>query len=134
MAFSGISYLAVLIAAIAGQLAGVAWYGLLAKPWMNAAGVTPEQQAAMPKTAYGVALVAQFVIAFMLAGVIGHLGEFGLVTGVIAAHFCWLGFCAAPMAVNHRFQGLGWKLTLIDAGYWLLVFTLQGAIIGWMGV
>ncbi len=134
MAFTGISYLAVVLAAIAGQLAGVAWYGLFAKPWMTAAGISADQQAAMPKSSYGVALVAQFLIAFMMAGIIGHLGRFGLVGGVISAFFCWVGFCLAPMAVNHRFQLKGWDLTLIDAGYWLVVFVLQGAIIGWMGV
>jgi len=37
------------------------------------------------------------------------------------------------MAVNHRFQGKGWDLTLIDGGYWLVVFLLQGAILGWWG-
>lgn len=134
MAFSGINYLAILLAAIAGQVAGVAWYGGFAKPWLKAARLSEEQQAALSKSAYGVALVAQFVIAFMLAGAIGHIGAFGLTAGMISAFFCWLGFCLAPMAVNHRFQQLGWDLTIIDSGYWLLVFLLQGAIIGWMGV
>src|SRR5207244_4129514 len=38
MAFAGINYLAVVIAAIASWLAGAAWYTVLAKPWTAAIG------------------------------------------------------------------------------------------------
>ena len=43
MAFAGINYLAILIAAVASWLAGAVWYMALAKPWMAAIGVTAEQ-------------------------------------------------------------------------------------------
>ena len=38
MTFAGINYLAVLIAAAAGWVAGAVWYMALAKPWMAAVG------------------------------------------------------------------------------------------------
>lgn len=132
MTFEGMNYLAVVIAAIAGMIAGAAWYGLLANPWMKAVGMTEEPKQD-PKI-YVIALLAQFVIAYVLAGLIGHMGPHTLSNGIISALFAWVGFTLAPMAVNHRFQGAGWDLTIIDSGYWLLVFVLQGAIIGWMGV
>jgi hypothetical protein len=43
MAFAGINYLAVLIAAVASWLVRAFWYMALAKPWMAAVGMTPEQ-------------------------------------------------------------------------------------------
>ncbi|MEO0327813.1 MAG: DUF1761 domain-containing protein [Pseudomonadota bacterium] len=132
MDFSGINYIAIVLAAIAGMVSGAIWYGVFAKPWMRAVGIK-EQPEPNPKI-YIVALIAQFVIAYLMAGMIGHLGVFSLSSGLITAFFCWLGFCVAPMAVNHRFQDKGWDLTMIDGGYWLVVFLLQGAILGWMGV
>ncbi len=131
MSFEGLNYLAVLAAAFAGMISGAVWYGVFAKQWMKAVGYT-EQPQPNPKI-YIVALIAQFVIAYLLAGIIGHLGAFSLTQGIVTAFFCWLGFCVAPMAVNHRFQDKGWDLTVIDGGYWLLVFVLQGAIIGFLG-
>ncbi len=133
MDFSGINYLSVLPAAIAGMITGAIWYGVFAKPWMKAVGFTEDDVQQKPSL-YIVAVIAQLVIAYLMAGLIGHLGNYSLTGGVITAFFCWIGFCLAPMAVNHRFQNKGWDLTIIDGGYWLVVFLLQGAIIGWMGV
>ena len=132
MEFAGINYIAVLAAVIASMITGAVWYGVFAKQWMAAVGLKEEDIKQEPKL-YIIAVICQAVIAWMLAGVIGHLGEFGLVNGVIAAFFCWLGFVVTTMTVNHRFQGNGWNLTIIDGGHWLAVFLLQGAIIGWFG-
>ena len=43
MTFAGINYIAVLIAAAAGWVAGAAWYMALAKPWMAAVGTSKEK-------------------------------------------------------------------------------------------
>jgi hypothetical protein len=131
MDLSGISYIAILVAAFAGMMAGAAWYGIFAKPWMKAVGYTqpPEPN---PKI-YIVAAVAQLIIAYMLAVLFEHFPDVDMMDGILAAFFSWLGFCVTPMAVNHRFQDKGWDLTMIDGGYWFVVFILQGAILGWMG-
>ncbi len=75
-------------------------------------------------------------MAWMLAGVIGHLGpgEVNLHNGVISAAFVWFGFVITTLAVNNAFQGAKRSLTLIDGGHWLGVLLLQGAVIGLMGV
>jgi hypothetical protein len=41
MAFAGMNYLAVVIAAVAAWLAGAAWYMAFGKAWMAALGTTP---------------------------------------------------------------------------------------------
>jgi hypothetical protein len=38
------------------------------------------------------------------------------------------------MAVNYTFQRRPLVLTLIDAGHFLIVLIVMGAIIGWFGV
>jgi hypothetical protein len=145
MSFAGINYLAIVIAAVAAWLAGAAWYGALAKPWVAAQGKTMEefqaQRAALrgSTAAYApfiIAFVAELVMAWALAGVIGHLGA-GQVTlrnGVISAFFLWLGFVVTTLAVNYAFAARGLKLAAIDAGHWLLVLLVEGAVIGAMGV
>jgi hypothetical protein len=75
-------------------------------------------------------------MAWILAGVIGHLGP-GQVTirnGIISAAFAWVGFVATTMAVNYAFGGRTAKLYAIDVSHWLLVLLVMGAIIGAFGV
>jgi len=144
MSFAGVNYLAIVIAAVVAWLAGAAWYSGLAKPWVEAQGKTMEafkaEQAAKKGAAgyapFIIAFVALLVMAWCLAGVLGHLGvgQVTLRNGVISGAFLWLGFVLTTLGVNYAFGGRGIKLAAIDAGYWLLVLLVQGAIIGAMGV
>jgi hypothetical protein len=141
MTFAGINYLAVLAAAAAAWLASAAWYMSLGKMWMAALGKTPQQMAedrARPGAwlPFVYAFIADIVIAWMLAGVLGHLGP-GQVTlrnGVISAAFLWFGFVLTTMAVNYSFSGRDIKLLLLDAGNWLLALLVAGAVVGGIGV
>jgi hypothetical protein len=131
MPFAGISYLAVIVAAVVAYVFGAFWYMVLAKHWINAAGLTEP-----PKPALGpfvTAFVAQLVIAYFLAGLIGHLGDVTVTRSLTTAFFVWLPFVLAPMIVNHRFQGSTWRLTVIDGGHWLGVLLLMGLVIGLIG-
>lgn len=132
MDFSNLNYVAILIAAVSGMVSGATWYSIFAKPWMKAVGYA-EAPTPNPKI-YIVAILGQLVIAYMLATLFRHFPSVDMISGMLGAFFCWIGFCLAPMAVNHRFQDKGWDLTLIDGGYWLVVFLLQGAILGWWQV
>ena len=125
-----LNFVAIMAAVVASMLSGAAWYSIFAKPWMKAVGYSEVPQPD-PKI-YIVAAIAQLIIALTLSILFAHFPSIELVSGVVAGFFLWLGFCAAPMAVNHRFQSKGWDLTLIDAGFWLVVFVLQGGIIGWL--
>ncbi len=129
MTFTGISYLAVLVAAVAGF--GAAWYGVLGKQWMAPLGMTEQPKpSALP---FVTAFVAQFVMAWTLAGVLGHLGEVTIGRALITAGLIWFGFVLATMMVNHRFQSARWSLTLIDGGHWLGVLLAMGLVIGLFG-
>ena len=132
MPFTGISYLAVIVATVVAYVFGAVWYMVLARHWVKAAGFSePPKPTAAP---FVIGFVAQLVIAYFLAGLIGHLGDVTVMRGLITAFFVWLPFVLAPMIVNHRFQGLTWRLTLVDGGHWLGVFLLMGLVIGLIGV
>lgn len=140
MTFSGVNYIAVLVAAVVAWLASAAWYTSLGGFWTAALGKTPEQMA-QDRNKPGAflpfiyAFVANLIIAWMLAGLLGHLGagQVTLQNGVISGAFCWFGFVLTTMAVNYSFSRRNVRLLLIDAGNWLMEFIVIGAIVGAMG-
>ncbi len=90
----------------------------------------------MPVGLMALTFGALFLMALILAGVMGHLGATGftLKNGVLTGALCWLGFVITTMVVNHGYQGVKRALTVIDSGHWLAVLVLQGAILGLWGV
>jgi hypothetical protein len=137
MAFAGINHLAVLIAAMAGFVFGAAYYMGLSKQWLAAVGKTKEEVTAKRSPVpFIVSIVALLIMAWVLAGGIGHLGpgQVTLKNGVISALFMWLGFVITTLAVNNSFGQRRPILTVIDGIHWLGVLVIQGAIIGAMGV
>jgi hypothetical protein len=145
MPFAGVNYLAVLVAGIAGWLVGAAYYNAVARPWVRAHGRTMEDFKRQAEAAKGtpaaylpylLALLAELIMAWVLAGLLGHLGP-GQVTiwnGVVSAAFVWLGFVITTLAVNNMFGMRKPMLTVIDGGHWLLVLAIMGGIIGAFGV
>ena len=131
MTFSGINHLAVVVAAVAAWLASSLWYMSLRKPYAAALGKVP-----VPAFGpYLFAFVVDIIIAWMLAGLLGHLGvgQVTLRNGVISDVFVWFGFILTTMAVNYAFSGRDRRLLLIDAGNWLVVLLVAGAVIGLFG-
>lgn len=146
MLFTGINYIAVVVAGVASFAFGAVYYMSLAKPWMAAVGKTEEQvKSESSPLIYIVAIISQLVMAFMMAGVLGHLVPPGardtaavpsvtLTNGLITGFCIWFGFVLTTMLINHGFQGQKRALSLIDGGHWLGVLLLQGAVIGSFGI
>jgi Protein of unknown function (DUF1761) len=139
MTFAGVNYLAVVIAAIVAWLAGAVWYMTFGRTWMAALGITADKMAEARSQPgaflpFVYAFAAELLMAWVLAGLIGHLGAPTLRAGVISGAFCWLGFVITTLLVNNSFGRRDWRLLFIDGGHWLLVLLLMGAIIGSMGV
>ena len=139
MDFAGLNYYAVIVAAIVSYAFGAAYYMTLSKPWLSAVGKTEAdikgdgKQNPLP---FVVAFISQVIMAYVLAGLIGHLGsgQVTLTNGVLSGLFAWIGFVITTLATNHGFQGASVRLTLIDGGHWFGVLLLQGLVIGLIGV
>jgi hypothetical protein len=132
MTFGGANYIAILVAAVAAYLAGAIYYGWLGKIWMKAARIDPANaKMSLPLMATG--FICELIMAWVMAGVIGHFGDVSIKTGLISGFLLWLGFMATTLTVNQRYQGFGWDLTLIDGIHWLIVALLMGGIIGAFG-
>ena len=136
MQFAGMNYLAIIVAAAAGYVFSAIYYTLLSKPWQKTIGLKKNRRPSAPWIPFVIAAVADLVIAWVLAGVVGHLGV-GQVTvknAVISGGFIWFGFVLTTIAVNYGFAGRKPMLTLIDAAHWLGVLLVMGAILGLFGV
>jgi hypothetical protein len=129
---------AVLLAAVAAWIFGAIYYSLLGKAWLAAQGETSESMRAKNAGKSGIARIAPFIISFaaeivMAAGLQGILFHSAMDTmrqGIIAGALTWLGFIATTVAVNNAYPGRRFMLTVIDAGHWLGVMLIIGAVIG----
>jgi hypothetical protein len=128
-----VNWLAVIVAAIASMAFGAAWYTTLSKQWIAAIGKTREQLDASWQP-YAWCFAAELVMAYFIALVTPALfGEVGIWTGILAGVHMWLGFVITAMIINHRYQNMPWRLTLIDGGHLLGVLIVQGIVIGLFG-
>lgn len=144
MSFGGISYLGILVAALAGWLVGAGWYMALADPWVRAQGrsmdefkaeIAAHQGASAAWLPYVLAFVAELAMAWGLAGLLGHLGpeQTTIRNGIVSAFFVWLAFVIPTLAVNNMFSLRKPMLSVIDGGHWLAVLLVMGAVVGAFG-
>lgn len=135
MSFTGVNYIAIVVAAIIAFVFGAVYYGALSKPWMKAARIQPKEGSSggmMPPPALLInSIVCEIIMAGVLASVLKSIGASGIGAAVTAAFFLWLGFIATTVAVNQRYQSYGWDLTIIDAIHWLGVALIMGVVLGW---
>jgi hypothetical protein len=137
MAFAGINYLAIVIAAAAAFVFGGFYYHVLADVWVKAIGFTKKSMSkGASRTPLIITIIAELIMAWVLAGLIGHLGP-GQVTvqnGIVSGAFVWLGFVATTIVVNNAFGRRKLALSVIDGAHWLAALAIMGAIIGAFGV
>jgi uncharacterized protein DUF1761 len=141
MQFANVNFFSVVIAAVAAWIFGGIYYTALSKPWLAAQGKSLEQCKAEQAGKSGVAKAAPFILvfagelimAFVLYGILVHMGTFTLRAGVIAGAFCWFGFVLPTVTANNAFCGRKPMLTVLDSGAWLGALVIIGAILGQMG-
>ena len=137
MTFTGMNYLAILIAALAAFGWGAAYYMTLSRQWLAAVGMTKEQmQTNRTATPFVISFVALLIMAWVLAGTLVHLGpnQVTLKNGIVSGLFLWLGFVVTTVFVNNAYPGRKYSLSVIDSIHWLGVLVIEGAVIGALGV
>lgn len=130
MEFSAISWLGVVLAAIAFFGVGAMWYGaLFARPWMRLSGVTEEQaRSSNLVMIFGTTAVLGVVAAIGLAAIIGadsSAGE-GLATGLGVG-----ALVVAPvLGIQSLYDRKALALWALNAGYNLAGFAIMGIVLG----
>src|SRR3954467_6470071 len=137
MTFAGTNYLAIILAALAAFGWGAIYYMTLSRQWLAAVGISQERmQTGRSATPFIISFVALVIMAWVLAGTLGHLGpgQVTLKNGIVSGLFLWLGFIATTVFVNNAYPGRKYSLSVIDSIHWLGVVVIEGGVIGGMGV
>ncbi len=129
-----VNWLAVLACAIVSMIVGSLWYGpLFGKTWSKMIGFTKEDmekgKKEMPKT-YAMMFLGSLLTSFVLAVTIGMAPVVGLMTGVTAAFWLWLGFVVPVKMGDVLFEKKQWDLFYIEIGYYAAFLIIAGAILG----
>ncbi|VAW25148.1 hypothetical protein MNBD_ALPHA11-315 [hydrothermal vent metagenome] len=132
-----VNWLGIILAVVASMALGMIWYMGLAKYWISATGKTEDQLMGKGSNAtpFIYAAACQLVIAFFIANLTPALmdGVLNAYNGALVGAQMWLGFILTAMIINHRYQNMSWRLTIIDGGYLLGVVLVQGMVIGLLG-
>ncbi|WP_448586021.1 DUF1761 domain-containing protein [Thermaurantiacus sp.] len=112
----------ILLATLAGLVAGVLWWRLLAPP-----------RGRLP-TLLLTAALAQLWLAAILAGALilappqAPRRVMVLLTPVVI----WAGFVVPAILATHAARGIPWRTALADCGHWLVVMLVQAVVLeGW---
>jgi hypothetical protein len=129
MDFAAISWLAVVLGALAFFAVGALWYGLvLSKPWMRAVGIDPDAPGGNVPLTFGGALAREIVAAIGLAAVIGAQATAGTGLGIGVAVGLLLG--VTTLGVQYLFERRPAALWAINGGHTVVGFAVMGAVIG----
>ncbi len=128
MDFATLNWLAIVVATLSTFVIGAVWYGpIFGKVWMQENGFTEEdlKEANMAKI-YSTAFILELIMAINLALFLkGLSAQEGLLYG-----FCTgFGWIAMAMGVNYLFSRNTIRLWFIDSFYFVISFTLMGAIL-----
>ncbi len=128
---SGVNWPAVAVSTLAAFMLGGLWYSraLFGNAWMQEVGLTEDavNNANMAKT-FGGTIVLQILAATALSAFLGTDSNWlrGLETGL------WVGlfWIATAYGVTYLFEQRSGRLFLINAGYYVVLYSIMGTIIG----
>ena len=121
--------LSVLVAAAAAYAFGAVWYMVMAKPWMEAAGLTEDSINNKNPTPFIISGVAVVLVAGMMRHMFATSNVSTPWEGLVSGFGLGL-FIAVPwIATNYGFAQRPMKLTLIDGTYATVGCTLIGLVL-----
>lgn len=129
-----VSWVAVIVASLAGFLLGALWYGpLFGKAWMREVGYTEEdlKRDFNPGKAYGLTFVYGLIAAYVMGAFLGPNPDLGAAAALGTA--AGLGWVGTSFATNYQFERKSNRLLYINAGYHTFQFMLFGVVFGLLG-
>lgn len=128
MAFTpDINHWAVLASAAAAFAVGGLWYTVLfGKYWARKEGIPLDQRPAAGQMAllYGLQLVGALLMMYVFAHVLHAFWAAGeprdIPTAMMGAGWVWLGFIVPLTLGKATWEGKGWGIFGVNAGYWLV--------------
>jgi hypothetical protein len=133
ISWTGVNWLAVIVAAVVDFVLGFAWYSraLFGRRWATLAGINLEQMSGGGASPiYAVPAVRALVSAYVLALLALGLGASTLLDGALLGLLVSLGFVVASTVDDYVFTGRPRDLWVLNSGYHVVGFVVMGAIIG----
>ena len=130
--FSGLNYLAVVVAWIISIALGAFWYSPagFGKLWSKLSGVdmmkTPKDEATRAIVYVSISSLLQ---AFFLAVVLHSLNVQSISEGIVASLVLWFGFTAITTIGNTLYQRQSWKFWFLNASFFLIIMLINGIIL-----
>jgi hypothetical protein len=122
---------AVLVCVVISQIVPALWYGAFSDTWMALNGFTMDQiKAANSPTPYLASIVCSSFTAYTLAWVFTKIPVKSWFMGFLIALLFGIVFVLFDIIVRDMFSLKSLKLSLIDGGPRVLVYSITGAILG----
>ncbi len=124
-----INLFAVLVGAIVSIGIGMLWYSpiLFGNVWLRLIGKSADEiEGAGP--AMGLAALAAVISSLVLAMMVQAVGAATLLEGLVVGIVVWVGIGATATLVVTVYEGPPLSVWLLNAGYQLIVYAVQGAI------
>ena len=132
-----VNYIAVLVATLIHMALGFAWYGksLFGTKWIALIGFSKEEQEKMQKQPMGktmvLMLLSSLALVYVLALFISWSPIDGALGGVLTAGLVSFGVLGTTMLGSVMWEKKPWALYTINIGYYLVSFTILGALLGY---
>lgn len=123
----------VIVAAIAAFAFGAGYYGALAKPWMEAAGIETGPDGKPVDAGSPTPYIVSFICIILVAGMMRHtfalsgIETFG--KGLQSGLGVGLFFITPWIFINTGYSNRPWKLAVIDGGYATAAATIIGGVL-----
>ncbi|MCQ8782064.1 DUF1761 domain-containing protein [Mangrovibrevibacter kandeliae] len=131
MSFSGMNILAIVVAAALAFGFSFVWHRVFHAAWATARGYDEVPHGKPGPLA--IVFLAELVIAAMLAGLTTHISGISIGATLITAILTWAGFILPAMIVDHSYEARPKRLSLLNAGEWLIAMLIMGVVIGAFG-
>jgi hypothetical protein len=126
-----VNWLSIIIATLSAFAIGGLWYSpvLFSKIWIKELKIVEKEiQKTKMILIFGVAFILEFISAIALSIVLGPQST--TLKGMFTGLFIGMFFIGTSFGINYLFAGKSLKLFFIDAGYYLVTFTVIGTILG----
>lgn len=125
-------FLSVIAAAAASWIFGAIWYMILAKPWVEAAGIEVDENGKpvdQDATPFILSAIAMILVAGMMRHTFVLSGIDTAGKGILSGLGVGLFFISPWIMINNAYGGRPFKLTLIDGGYAVFGCAIIGLVL-----
>jgi hypothetical protein len=126
-----VNLVGVFLAALSAFFLGFIWYTVVfAKPWQKEIGMGENSGAQAPNL--GKLLLGSFLLEIVMAFVLARffIGTADALGGLKAGFLLGLPIVGFAFGVNYLFEGKSLKHWIINTGYYTVVFSVMGLILG----